>query len=588
MFVKQNKSRNGRILLTYTQGYWENGKVKHKNIETIGYLDDLKKKFDDPIAHFKSLAKEKSNCEITELVIKNLNNKTIDMNRTRKNLGYLILKKLYNELNIKEVLNTYQKNTNIEYSLNEILELLIYSRILYPASKKETYHNKDRFFDDFNFSLKNLYRSLDHFSNMKEKIEKTIWNHTKDAYERDTSTVYYDCTNYYFEISYNDEDLMDENGNILEKGYRKKGPSKENKKDPIVSLGLLMDNNGIPLSYTLFPGNESEKVTLRPILKTSKHKFELNRVITVADRGLNTSDNTLFIAGKNDDTTNKDGYIFGQSVLGSDKEFKDYVLNQDNYLYTEETNKNNETFIWKHKSRIFAKTIQIKRDGKRNSKYDIYQKQMVYYSEKYALRQKKQRDLVIEKAKDLIRNPGKYTRATSFGASQFVNNIKYDTKTGSIPDGIELSLNLDKINELEKFDGYYSIVSSELEMSDRELRNRYKGLWEIEESFKITKSQIKSRPVYVWTKQHIEAHFLTCFISLVIIRLLEKRLKAAHPYEKMIESLKQYECSHMEHDIYILDHYDDIIQSIESAFNLNLSKKYLTLSNIKKSFLSIK
>lgn len=581
MFVKQNKSRNGRILLTFTQGYWKDGKVKHKNIETIGYLDELKKKYDDPVSHFKKIAKERTNEDTNELLIKNLNSKTIDSNQIRKNLGYSLLKKIYTELNIKDCLVKYQSKTNIEYSLNDIFELLIYSRILFPGSKKDNFDNKNRFFDNFDFSLKDLYRSLDHFANLKPVIEKAIWNNTKDFYKRDTSTVYYDCTNYYFEISYNDDDLIDEEGNILEKGYRKKGPSKENRPDPIISLGLLMDNNGIPLSYTLFPGNESEKTTLRPILKDSKNKFNLDRVITVADRGLNTSDNTVFIAGKNDDNTNKDGYIFGQSVIGASEEFKAFVLS-DGYIIDKETDKHGYEVYFKHKSRIIAKTTQIKKDGKRTNKFDIYQKQMIYHSEKYAIKQKRERDLVIEKAKDLINNPGKYNKATSFGAASFINNIKYDKETGTIPDGLDLSLNQERINELEKYDGYYSIVTSELEMSDKELRDRYKGLWEIEETFKITKSQIKSRPVYVWTKEHIEAHFLTCFISLVIIRLLEKRLDEKYSYEKIIESLRNYECSNLEHDIYFFDYYDSIIKNFEILFSIDLSKKYATLSTVKK------
>lgn len=581
MYLKQSISNN-KIYLSFVQGYRDEfGKTKQKTIKKLGYLNDLKKEYDDPIAHFKKIAKEKSNDEITEITIRNLTTRKIEESDITKNLGYCILRRIYNELNFKGLLNSYQKKTNIEYNLNDILELLIYSRILYPGSKKDTFDNKNRFFDDFDFSLKNLYRSLDHFSSLKSDIEKTIWKNTKDHYKRDTSTVYYDCTNYYFEVSYNDEDLIDEEGNILEIGYRKKGPSKEKRPDPIIGLGLLMDNNGIPLSYSLFPGNESEKTTLRPILKDSKNKLELERVITVTDRGLNTSDNTVFIAGKNNDTTSKDGYIFGQSVLGASEEFKEFVLNQEGYVVDKEVDKSGYEVNFKHKSRIIAKTTQIKRDGKRTNKYDIYQKQMVYYSEKYAHKQKKERDLIIEKAKDLIKNPSKYNKATSFGAATFINNIKYDKETGVVSDGLDLSLNQSKIDDLEKYDGYYSIVTSELKMSDKELRDKYKGLWEIEESFKITKSQIKSRPVYVWTKGHIEAHFLTCFISLVIIRLLEKRLDEKYSYENIIESLKKYNCNKIEHDIYLFNFTNEIIKSLSLRFNVDLSNKYMELKNIK-------
>lgn len=603
MFVKQNKSHKG-ILLTFTIGYRENGKVKHKNVETIGYLDDLKKIYNDPISHFKEIAKQRSNSEINELVIKNLNSKIIDDNSNQKNLGYVILKRVYKELNISSVINKKQYSLNAKYSLDDIMKLLVFSRILYPASKNETFNNKDVFFEKFDFSLKDLYRSLDHFNLLKDNIIKSIWENTKKAYSRDTSITYYDTTNYYFEISYNDDDLIDENGTILEKGVRKKGPSKEHKKTPIIGMGLLMDKDGIPLSYDLFPGNESEKLMMRPTLKKTKTNFEIDRTIIVADRGQNTSDNTVFIASKNDDVhTNHDGYVYGQSIIGADKEFKTWALDQvefvNDYIYdddgklvtykeaTKDENGNilryeNKPVIFKHKSRVYAKKVQIKKNNKRNVTYQIYQKQMVYYSKKYADKQKHERDLAIKKAEDLINNPYKYNQATSYGCTKYINNIRFNEETGEIPSGLELSLKLDKIKEEEKFDGYYSIVTSEKNLSDKEIRDIYKGLWKIEESFKITKSNLETRPVYVWTKEHIEAHFLTCFISLVILRLIESKTKRKYSTSSIINSLKNYTSNNLEHDIYIQNFTNNIIKDLSSIYGIDLSRKYLTLSEINK------
>ena len=603
MFVKQNKSHKG-ILLTFTVGYRENGKVKHKNIETIGYLDDLKKQYDDPVSHFKQIAKQRSNDEINELIIKNLKSKTIDSDSPSKNLGYVILKKVYNELDISSILKKKQLSLNTQYSLEEIMELLVFSRILYPASKNETYNNKDIFFEKFDFSLKDLYRSLDHFETLKDDIIKSIWDNTKISYNRDTSITYYDTTNYYFEISYNDEDLIDENGNILEKGSRKKGPSKEHRKTPIIGMGLLLDNNGIPLSYDLFPGNESEKLMMRPTLRKSKAKFGIDRTIIVADRGQNTSDNTVFIAGKNDDDhTNHDGYVYGQSIVGADKEFKTWALDQsgftNDYIYDDDGNivtykeaikdengnilrYEDKPVIFKHKSRVYAKKVQIKKDNQRKVNYQIYQKQMVYYSKKYADRQKHERDLAIKKAEDLIKNPGKYTQATSYGCTKYINNIRFDEATGEISNVLELSLKTDKIKEEEKFDGYYSIVTSEKNLTDKEIRDIYKGLWKIEESFKITKSDLETRPVYVWTKEHIEAHFLTCFISLVILRLIEYKTNRKYSTTSIINSLKKYTSNNLEHDIYLQNFTNDIIKDLSNIYNIDLSRKYLTLSEIKK------
>ena len=604
MFLKQSKSHN-RIYLSFVQGYRdETGKIKHRTIKKIGYLDELEKQFDNPIEHFKNIAKEKNNNEITEYTIKNLNTKTIDENVNSKNLGYIVLKKIYKELQIDNFLSNEQKKLKMQYDLNKIFELLIFSRILFPASKNETFNNKDIFFEKFDFSLKDLYRSLDYFNGFRDDILKLIWDNTKDKYNRDTSISYYDTTNYYFEISYNDEDLIDENGTILEKGYRKKGPSKEHRKTPIISMGLLMDKIGIPLSYDLFPGNESEKLQMRPALKSTKAKYGIERTIIVADRGQNTSDNLVFIAGKNDDNhTNHDGYVYGQSIIGADMEFKTWAISQDgfinDYVYDEDGNLvtykeriedengkllryEEKPVIFKHKSRVYAKKVKIKKDNKRKVNYTVYQKQMIYYSKQYADRQKHERENAIKKAKDLIENPGKYTQATSYGCTKYINNIRFDEETGEIPKGLELSLKLDKIKEEEKFDGYYSIVTSEKDLSDKEIRDIYKGLWKIEESFKITKSNLETRPVYVWTKEHIEAHFLTCFISLVIIRLLEYKTNRKYSTRKMIDSLKKFNSTNIEHDIYLQNFSNDVIKNFEEIFDVNLSRKYLTLSEIKK------
>lgn len=604
MFLKQSKSHN-RIYLSFVQGYRdETGKIKHKTIKKIGYLDELEKQFDNPIEYFKNIAKEKNSIEITEYTIKNLNTKTIDENVNSKNLGYIVLKKIYKELQIDNFLSNEQKKLKMQYDLNKIFELLIFSRILFPGSKNETFNNKDVFFEKFDFSLKDLYRSLDYFNDFKDDILKLIWDNTKDKYNRDTSISYYDTTNYYFEISYNDEDLIDENGTILEKGYRKKGPSKEHRKTPIISMGLLMDKIGIPLSYDLFPGNESEKLQMRPALNSTKAKYGIERTIIVADRGQNTSDNLVFIAGKNDDDhTNHDGYVYGQSIIGADKEFKTWAISQEgfvnDYVYDEDGNLvtykeriededgkllryEEKPVIFKHKSRVYAKKVKIKKDNKRKVNYTVYQKQMIYYSKQYADRQKHERENAIKKAKDLIENPGKYTQATSYGCTKYINNIRFDEETGEIPKGLELSLKLDKIKEEEKFDGYYSIVTSEKDLSDKEIRDIYKGLWKIEESFKITKSNLETRPVYVWTKEHIEAHFLTCFISLVIIRLLEYKTNRKYSTRKMIDSLKKFNSTNIEHDIYLQNFSNGIIKDFEKIFDINLSRKYLTLSEIKK------
>ena len=278
-----------------------------------------------------------------------------------------------------------------------------------------------------------------------------------------------------------------------------------------------------------------------------------------------------------------DGYVYGQSILGADKQFKEWVLNQEGYLIDKEFDKNGNVVYFKHKSRIFAKKIQLKgKDGKRAKSMEIYQKQMVYYSEKYAKKQKKDRDKAIAKAKELISNPGKYTRATSIGAAGYVNNVKFLKETGEIPDGLILSLNEAKIHEEEKYDGYYSIVTSEKNLSDTQIRDIYKGLWEIEESFKIIKSEFKARPVYVKKDEHVEAHFLTCFVALLIMRVLEQMLKKKYTVKQIRTALINYSCSHLEQNYYLFDYRDDVIKSIEFTFAFDLSKKIMSQAEIKK------
>lgn len=606
MYLKQSKS-HGKIYLSIVQGYRINGKVRHKTIEKLGFLDELKKQFDDPISHFKQVAKNMNSECVTEFTIKNLNTKLIDESSKAKNLGYVALREIYKELQLEQFFNNKNKGLKIKFDLNKIFSLLVYSRIMYPGSKKETFEGKNRFFENFEgFELQDIYRSLDYFNGYKEELEALLWNNTKDTYKRNTDNLYYDCTNYYFEINYNDTDLVDEEGNIIEKGYRKRGPEKNHRPDPIIEMGLLMDSTGLPLAYDLFPGNESEKLSLLPAVKKTKLNCNLGRTVVVADRGLNTSDNIYFLAGNNSSST-LNGYIYGQSVRGADEEFKTWVLNQNDYVeeFVKDENGLPETFrqmifennefkgyekkdvIFKHKSRIYPKEINVTVDknSKKKKKVRTDQKQMVYYSQKYADKQKRDRNTMIERAKDLIEHPQKYTRVTAGGSASYINNINFDKATGAVADGLILSLNLDKIKEEEKYDGYYSIVTSELDMDDHELRNKYRGLSKIEETFKITKSDLNSRPVLVWTKEHIDSHFLTCFVALVITRLLEKKLNNKYSVSKIIDSMKKYNSITIEHDICLQNYSDEIITEIGNTFNLDFSRKFLTLTEIKKNFL---
>ena len=589
LFLKQAKFKSGRIYLSIVDGYWKDGKVKQKVYQKLGYLDDLKKEFDDPISHYKKHVEElkkEFESKITTTFDMNQDN---DFNDDTFNIGYSYLKKIFQELDIPSVLREKQYSSKIEYSLSKACELLTYSRIINPGSIKYTYEHKNQFFEPFDLSLDDLYRSLKPMLDCKESIFKTIWDNTKDKYNRDASTSYYDCTNYYFEIEYDDEDIKDDNGQITKKGIRKRGPEKNHRPDPIVEMGLLLDTQGFPISYNLFPGNTSEKETLIPEIKNIKRRHDINKVIVVADRGLNCSDNMIGLAGIDLDKENRDGYIYGQSIRGADQEFKDWVLTNDYKTDIINDEDGNEIkFI--HKSRIYPKKMYITRDdkgltnsgNKKKQSITVDQKQMVYYSQKYADKQKRDRQMVIEKAKDLIKNPSAYTRATSYGAAGYINNIKFDKDTGVVSNGSELSINQAKIEEEEKLDGYYSIVTSEENLSDLELRNIYKGLAKIEETFKITKSEFDARPINVRLEDHIDAHFLICFISLVIIRLLQCDINNKYTIKNILEKIKNFKCTHETTNIYKFIGYKPEIQYLNRKLELNFDKKYDKRENIKK------
>lgn len=579
MFLKQTPTAKGTFL-QIVESYYDKGVSRQRVVEKIGYIEQLKSQYDDPVAFFKAKARQMTNDKKTS----NKDVISIDMDSVMNldennffNIGYVILNELYLELELDSFWRKVASQYHTEYDIDAIFRLLVFSRILIPGSKKYTYEHKNFFFQHFDCQLSDIYRSFDIMAKEEKNLQTWIYEHSKDTYSRSLDHSFFDCTNYYFEIENNDEDLIDENGNILQKNYRKRGPEKNHRPDPIIEMGLLMDGVGLPLAYDLFPGNESEKLHLRPIINRSRIAFGFDRTVVVADRGLNTSDNMYFLAGKNENEDNpRDGYIYGQSVRGADAEFKNWVIDQAGYNQTI-IQENGSSITFTHKSRIYPKEIYITREMKngksKKQKIRIVQKQMVYYSEKYAKRQKAARDQMVERAKDLISHPKKYDKVSAKGASGYVMNLSFNKETGEIISK-QLELDNSKIEEEEKYDGYYSIVTSETKMSDTELREVYRGLAKIEDTFKVTKTSLESRPAYVWTKTSIEAHFMTCFTALVIMRMLEKRLEEKYSIDKIIESLKKYGCANIGGNTFMFTFYDEIIKKCGEVFKIDMEKKY--------------
>ena len=310
---KATNKKTGRTYLSIVHNYWDKNtkSTRAVTIKSLGYLDELEKEYDDPIGFFNSEAKrldEQRLAENASLTFTLPKSELIPTNSVnRKNFGYAALSKIYHELKIDTFLKNRQRHSKEEYDANAIMKLQVFSRLLYPASKKKNYENRHNFFEKFDFSLDDVYRCLSLFNKHGDALQHWLHEHISDQYNRNTDLVYYDVTNYYFEIDEQDD-------------LRKKGVSKEHRPDPIVQMGLFMDTNGIPITYKLFPGNAPDKTTLIPALGKIQREYSLGRIVVVADKGITTGDNIWYILSA------KNGYVLSYSIRGADKNFQNYVL----------------------------------------------------------------------------------------------------------------------------------------------------------------------------------------------------------------------------------------------------------------------
>ena len=591
MYLKISRNAKGRASLSICEKYRDpiTRKPKDRIIRSLGFADTYDHLYDDPIAHFRDVVKQMNEEQkhVSSLsVLIDMDEALVPDSSDLKNVGYGFIKRIYKALEIDKFWKGVTKKENTNIDLEKIFSLLVFMRIIRPGSKKDTYEHKDMLFESFDdIKLDDVYRALDYYTKYDAEFQVWLYDHSAPLYKRNIRTTYFDCTNYYYDISKPDIDELDEDGNVLKKRYRKYGPEKNHRKDPIIEMGLLIDADAIPLSYGLFPGNESEKVNMLPIIKKAKSRFGLERTIVVADRGLNTSDNIFYLNGNNKKENNpRDGYVYGQSIRGADKEFKKWCIDPEGYQNDKITD-GCDTIIFRHKSRIYPKTIHVNvdKDTNRPKKKEITvdQKQMVYYSQKYAEKQALERQRAIQRAEDLIRHPKKYDKVSAKGASGYVKNIAFNKETGEVID-LNLKLDVEKIEEESKYDGYYSIVTSELNMSDIEIRKIYKGLSRIEETFRITKSELDTRPIHVTTNEHIESHFTTCFAAITLLRLLEISLGNKYPAPQIIESLRQFNCVNISSNIYRMTYTNEILKQCGALHDIDTAKKHRTKEEIRR------
>lgn len=463
----------------------ETNKPKMKVIKNYGNLEKLLKqdknfleKLEKEIKEKNERLKESALDKIKKIEADNFEKEGL----VRKNYGYLVYEKIWQELGISRWIKDIKTRSKIE--IEEILKQLVFQRLLTPSSKKSAYDHRENYVDFRNdLILEDYYRVLDIIYDEKEKLEKHLNNTLKKKFNRELNIVLYDVTTYYFESVKKDEI----------KGF---GFSKDNKVNQVqVVMGLLIDNNGIPISYELYPGNTSEFSTLYPVIKDLKEKYKLKKVIVAADRGLNSGKNLFLLKELGLD------YVMAYKLKGAKKEIKEKLF-EDGYTIEKE---------FKYKLIDHVKEIRI--DGKTEK---IQDNLLLGYSEKRAKKDKADRQRLLDKADRLLNNPSMMKQELKKSGKKFIKVTKGN---------LDIELDVKQIEEAEKMDGFFAIEYSQKELTGREVREIYGSLWKIEDSFRVLKTNLEARPIFVWSEKRIRAHFLICYLALVIERYLEKLLK---------------------------------------------------------------
>lgn len=572
MYLHKSKRKDGRVYLAFAEGYRKDGKSKMRTVESLGYLDELEKQFDDPIAHFKAVCDEanaaaraeRQNVQVTIHPLQKIDKREA----ARKNAGSAVLLAVYNALGIEIAVRNKTRGSKASYDSNAVMRLLTVERIINPGSKKSAWENKEHYFFRTAFSLEDTYRALDVLCSCKDKIVSAINRAIDKMGIRDTACVFYDVTNYYFEIDDPDED----------EGLRQKGMSKEHRKSPIVQMGLLQDSKGVPIGYRLFPGNTPDPLTMLDVLSEMKRDYGQDRVVVVGDKGNNCSANIAALAAKGD------GFVYSQSIRGtkSDAELKNWVLSDDGYECA--TNADGHV-TYKVKSKQGYKAVSVAGPDGSKRKVDVDVKYVAFWSEKYERRARKERQAAIDKAKRLVADPGAYAAATHFGAAKYVRGLAVDGRTGELLEAASaLELDEDRLAADEACDGYYLIVTSETGMADDAVIEAYRGLWRIEESFKVTKSDLETRPVYVSRREHIEAHFLTCYAALCILRIIQVLTGGKYSAGTIAEELGAMCGTNLDGNWWVFDHRSDATDDLCRMAGIDLTRQNMQLKDIKAAF----
>ena len=576
MRLSTSRSKN-TIIYYIIKDYTKNGKRSTKIVEKIGNIDEVKIKagnqdYRDWLKEYVKKYNEE-HCKKEIIMIKKNNKKIIDSNINNNfNVGYLFLEKLYNQLGLNDICNNIQEKYKFQFDLNEILSYLVFARIIYPSSKLETFKQCQNFIEQPKFKLHDEYRALNYIAENMDYIQETLFNNSKKIIERNSKVIYYDCTNFFFEIDEEDE-------------IRKYGISKEHKPNPIVGMGLFMDGDGLPLSCNIYPGNMNEQKTLIPEETKIVNNFKLDntKIILCTDAGLASDEIKKF------NIKNNRGFVITQSLKKLKEKDKEKLFDKSNWrisndlynTYNLEEIENDSSLKEKYYNTLFYKIIQTET---KSVKQDL----IVTFCFKYFDYNRNIRNSQIEKAKKSIET----NNVTRKGKNQndyrrFVETTN-STNNGEIAENTSYSINQKAIDEEEKYDGYYALTTN-LFGDISEILKIIKGRWEIEESFRIMKSDFLARPVNLSREDRIKAHFMTCFISLFIYRLLEKKLDNKYTTSQILNTLRNMNVFESKGDGYLPTYTrTDLTDDLHEIFNFRTDYEINTYKDFKKIFQKIK
>lgn len=562
-FLKKTNNKKGTYLQIYSSFYDpERGHTAHKAYKPLGYVHELQAKgIDDPISFYKE---EVNNLNQEAKAAKNAKKaKQISDDSPEKLIGYFPVKNINDKLSVKKYIDFMQTATDFRFNIFDMISALVYARLVYPCSKSKTYDEViPKLFDSYDFSLNQLYDGLEYIGCEYEKIIE-IYNHQiQQIYGFDTSHTYFDCTNFYFEIDKEDN-------------FRRKGPSKERRKDPIVGLGLLLDAHQIPIGMKMFPGNQSEKPVIRNVIDELKKRHSVSgRTIQIADKGLNCAEN-IFHA-----LENGDGYIFSKSVKLLPEIEKTWVLLPNDYKDVK--NENGEV-LYRMKECVdaFEYKFNDSETGK-VKKFKITEKRIVTFNPKLAKKQIYEINKEVEKAKLL--------KASQAKKSEYGDSARYvifttADKKGNDTDGkVKVTMNEELIQKSLELAGYNMLVTSEISMDGKDIYTGYHNLWRIEESFRVMKSQLDARPVYLQKEDTIIGHFLICYLAVLLTRLLQfKILQNNYCTEDLFEFIRDFRVAKISDRKYInLSRGTTFIKEFATLCNLPLTSYFLSESDIKK------